>query len=64
MYVYDMDTGIIIATIIPTLVVTLGGIFYKSKCTNVKLLWGCLSFDRNVDDETQIDMNEGSHPKP
>ncbi len=59
-----MDTGIIIATIIPTLVVTLGGIFYKSKCTNVNVLWGCLSFDRNVDDETQIDMNEVSHQKP
>ena len=58
-----MDTAIVIATIIPTLVVTIGGLFYKSKCTNVNVLWGCLSFNRNVDDEMQIDMNESSNPK-
>ena len=58
-----MDTAIVMATIIPSLVLTIGGLFYKSKCTNVNVSWGCLSFDRNVDDETQIDMNEIQHPK-
>ena len=58
-----MDTAIVIATIIPTLVVTIGGLFYKSKCTNVNVLWGCLNFTRDTDDEMQIDMNESSNPK-
>ena len=51
-----MDTAIVIATIIPTLVVTIGGLFYKSKCTNVNVLWCCLNFTRDTDDEMQIDM--------
>ena len=59
-----MDSAIVISTIFPTLIITIGGLLYKSKYTNVSFLWGCLSFDRNVDDETQIDMNEVSHPKP
>ena len=55
--------AIIISTIIPTLVLTVGGLLYKSKCSNVNVLWGCFSFARNVDDETKIDMNESQSPK-
>ena len=58
-----MDTAIVIATIIPTLVVTIGGLFYKSKCTNVDLCCGLINFTRDTDDEMKIDMNESSNPK-
>ena len=58
-----MDTAIVIATIIPTLVVTIGGLFYKSKCTNVNVLWGCLNFTRDVDDEMKIDISESQNQK-
>ena len=58
-----MESVIVTATIILTFVVTIGGLFYKSKCTNVNVLWGCFSFAQNVDDETKIDMQDASNPK-
>ena len=58
-----MNTAIVIATIIPTLVVTIGGLLYKSKCTHVDLCCGLIKLTRDTEDETQIDMSEIQHPK-
>ena len=58
-----MDSILVLSTIIPTLVVTIGGLFYKSKCSNVNLCCGLISFTRDTVDETQIDMNESQNQK-
>ena len=58
-----MDSILVLSTIIPTLILTVGGLFYKTKCSSVNVLWGCFSFARNVDDETKIDMNESQNQK-
>jgi hypothetical protein len=32
------------------------GLLYKSKCKNLMLCYGCLKLERNVDDETKVDL--------
>ena len=32
------------------------GLLYKSKCKNLMLCYGCMKLERDVDDETKVDL--------
>jgi hypothetical protein len=39
-------------------------IAYRSKCSNVKLCWGCMEVHRNVEVELQEDIRKMEAPAP
>ena len=42
-------------TLTPVVLAILG-LLYKSKCKNFLLCYGCMKIERDVDDETKVDL--------
>jgi len=38
------------------IVLAILGLLYKSKCKNLMLCYGCVKLERDVDDETKVDL--------
>ena len=38
------------------IVLAILGLMYKSKCKNLMLCYGCMKVERDVDDETKVDI--------
>lgn len=52
---YSLDQ---VAGSLALIISSIGGLLlicFKSRCTNVRLLWGCYDCQRNVSDETEDD---------
>ena len=45
------------------IVLAILGLLYKSKCKNLVLCYGCMKIERDVDDETKVDL-ETIHTPP
>ena len=40
------------------------GLLYKSKCKNLMLCYGCMKLERDVDEETKVDLEMLHTPTP
>ena len=46
------------------IVLAILGLLYKSKCKNLTLCYACMELERDVDNETKVDIEMLDTPRP